>query len=196
MGGWRRSYTVVPRHTLINIANHSAHSRSEQVRRQVVGTVVESHHERCDPLPGPGGAHPRYTVAAVARRLGIAPATLRTWSRWYGLGPADHVVRYPPQVRPTRPGPAGVHMPAHAGRDRARRSGPHRGGVGCYGWIFFFVRSPEAIGQLWSVARPGARGPRIAAGLGVMGGFFSLFGRRRRSDSSGRWPAPELGVPA
>ncbi len=30
------------------------------------------------------------TVAAVARRLGIAPATLRTWDRRYGLGPAVH----------------------------------------------------------------------------------------------------------
>ncbi len=30
------------------------------------------------------------TVAAVARRLGIAPATLRTWDRRYGLGPTDH----------------------------------------------------------------------------------------------------------
>ena len=31
------------------------------------------------------------TVAAVARRLGVAPATLRTWSRRYGLGPDQHV---------------------------------------------------------------------------------------------------------
>lgn len=31
------------------------------------------------------------TVAAVARRLGVAPATLRTWDRRYGLGPTDHV---------------------------------------------------------------------------------------------------------
>lgn len=30
------------------------------------------------------------TVAAVARRLGIAPATLRTWDRRYGLGPTNH----------------------------------------------------------------------------------------------------------
>ena len=30
------------------------------------------------------------TVAAVARRLGVAPATLRTWSRRYGLGPTEH----------------------------------------------------------------------------------------------------------
>ncbi|MFC6089629.1 MerR family transcriptional regulator [Saccharothrix lopnurensis] len=28
-------------------------------------------------------------VAAVARRLGVAPATLRTWDRRYGLGPGD-----------------------------------------------------------------------------------------------------------
>jgi MerR family transcriptional regulator, light-induced transcriptional regulator len=31
------------------------------------------------------------TVAAVARRIGIAPATLRTWDRRYGLGPSVHV---------------------------------------------------------------------------------------------------------
>jgi MerR family transcriptional regulator, light-induced transcriptional regulator len=37
------------------------------------------------PLPGA-----RLTVAAVARRLGVAPATLRTWDRRYGLGPSEH----------------------------------------------------------------------------------------------------------
>jgi transposase-like protein len=31
----------------------------------------------------------RYTVAAVARRLGVAPATLRTWDRRYGMGPSE-----------------------------------------------------------------------------------------------------------
>ena len=30
------------------------------------------------------------TVAAVARRIGVAPATLRTWDRRYGLGPTQH----------------------------------------------------------------------------------------------------------
>lgn len=30
-------------------------------------------------------------VAAVAQRLGVAPATLRTWARRYGLGPTSHV---------------------------------------------------------------------------------------------------------
>jgi DNA-binding transcriptional MerR regulator len=32
------------------------------------------------------------TVSAVARRLGIAPSTLRTWDRRYGLGPSTHEV--------------------------------------------------------------------------------------------------------
>lgn len=43
---------------------------------------------------------PTLTVAAVARRLGVAPATLRTWARRYGLGPSAHTAgahrRYTP----------------------------------------------------------------------------------------------------
>ncbi|MFR9804278.1 MerR family transcriptional regulator [Pseudonocardia sp. RS010] len=42
-----------------------------------------------DTPPG-GDDTPRLTVAAVARRLGVAPATLRTWDRRYGLGPSAH----------------------------------------------------------------------------------------------------------
>jgi hypothetical protein len=38
-----------------------------------------------DPASGP-----TLTVAAVAGRLGVAPATLRTWDRRYGLGPSEH----------------------------------------------------------------------------------------------------------
>jgi transposase-like protein len=45
-------------------------------------------------------AHLVLSVAAVARRLGVAPATLRTWDRRYGLGPSDHTTgrhrRYAP----------------------------------------------------------------------------------------------------
>ncbi len=33
---------------------------------------------------------PRLTVSGAARRLGIAPATLRTWDRRYGIGPSGH----------------------------------------------------------------------------------------------------------
>ncbi|MBK9738094.1 MAG: MerR family transcriptional regulator [Actinobacteria bacterium] len=33
---------------------------------------------------------PGVTVAAVARRMGVAPATLRTWDRRYGIGPSEH----------------------------------------------------------------------------------------------------------
>jgi hypothetical protein len=43
---------------------------------------------------------PCVTVSAVAHRLGVAPATLRTWSRRYGLGPSAHAAgthrRYSP----------------------------------------------------------------------------------------------------
>ena len=50
-----------------------------------------------EPVPGESGAalvpdppEAKLTVAAVARRLGVAPATLRTWDRRYGLGPTLH----------------------------------------------------------------------------------------------------------
>lgn len=48
---------------------------------------------------GPDGL--RLSVAVVARRIGVAPATLRTWDRRYGLGPSGHATgrhrRYAPQ---------------------------------------------------------------------------------------------------
>ena len=36
------------------------------------------------------GEQTRWSVAAVARVLGVAPATLRTWDRRYGVGPSGH----------------------------------------------------------------------------------------------------------
>ncbi|WP_418277809.1 MerR family transcriptional regulator [Isoptericola jiangsuensis] len=56
------------------------------------------------PAQGPGGSRPHspgLAVAAVARRLGVAPATLRTWDRRYGLGPSGRTAgshrRYTPE---------------------------------------------------------------------------------------------------
>ena len=61
--------------------------------------------EATDGQPGGGAVAddpppPTLTVAAVARRLGVAPPTLRTWDRRYGLGPSAHTAgahrRYSP----------------------------------------------------------------------------------------------------
>jgi MerR family transcriptional regulator, light-induced transcriptional regulator len=53
------------------------------------GTVPEGDRETVAAEDDP--AHTvTLSVAAVARRLGVAPATLRTWDRRYGLGPSDH----------------------------------------------------------------------------------------------------------
>ena len=50
--------------------------------------------------PPSGPPEAALSVAAVARRLGIAPATLRTWDRRYDLGPSGHTAgshrRYTP----------------------------------------------------------------------------------------------------
>ncbi len=93
------------------------------------------------PVEEPEGADvsdpsPALTVAAVARRLGVAPATLRTWDRRYGLGPGVHVAgshrRYTPadvarlevMGRLTRQGVA----PAEAAR--VARAAPETDGAG------------------------------------------------------------------
>jgi len=48
---------------------------------QVVGSLRYRHDYPMEEL---------LTVSAVARRIGVAPATLRTWARRYGLGPSSH----------------------------------------------------------------------------------------------------------
>ena len=51
--------------------------------------VLSTAHEQ--PHPGDGVlTEPALSVAALARRLGVAPATLRTWDRRYGVGPSGH----------------------------------------------------------------------------------------------------------
>ena len=45
---------------------------------------------RRDPAVAEPGPEATLGVAAVARRLGVATGTLRTWDRRYGLGPSEH----------------------------------------------------------------------------------------------------------
>lgn len=99
----------------------------------------------------------RLSVGAVARRLGVAPATLRTWDRRYGLGPSEHAAgahrRYcaadvqrldamrrltlegvsPAEAaRVAREQPSSAYGPPPVGPlpDRAGRLAPVRGGPG------------------------------------------------------------------
>lgn len=64
-----------------------------------MSTASRSREEVTDIPEAPAPA-PNLTVAAVARRLGVAPPTLRTWDRRYGLGPSEHTAgahrRYSP----------------------------------------------------------------------------------------------------
>jgi MerR family transcriptional regulator, light-induced transcriptional regulator len=57
--------------------------------------------EEASDVPGPATPERTMTVAVVARRLGVAPATLRTWARRYELGPSQHTAgshrRYTPE---------------------------------------------------------------------------------------------------
>lgn len=52
-------------------------------------------------MGGSRASSPGLAVAVVARRLGVAPATLRTWDRRYGLGPSGRAAgshrRYTPE---------------------------------------------------------------------------------------------------
>lgn len=58
--------------------------RSAGTRSSAGGTDVLGSGERLQ------REEPTLPVAAVARRLGVAPATLRTWDRRYGVGPSGH----------------------------------------------------------------------------------------------------------
>ncbi|WP_338320821.1 MerR family transcriptional regulator, partial [Streptomyces lonarensis] len=50
--------------------------------------MVRVSADRSDPRPSEGV--PALSTGAVARRLGVAPTTLRSWERRYAIGPARH----------------------------------------------------------------------------------------------------------
>jgi len=52
--------------------------------------VFRTKPAQCLKTPVEDVDEPRLTVSGAARRLGIAPATLRTWDRRYGIGPTGH----------------------------------------------------------------------------------------------------------
>lgn len=62
--------------------------RAAEGKKPAASDATNPHRE--DPPVEGAGAEPTLPVAAVARRLGVAPATLRTWDRRYGVGPSGH----------------------------------------------------------------------------------------------------------
>ncbi|NYI82622.1 MerR family transcriptional regulator [Saccharopolyspora hordei] len=80
-------------------------TRPEPATGEETPAPIDSSGRPVTPDGAESGAdeEPRLTVAAVARRLGVAPATLRTWDRRYGLGPSDHT-----SGRHRRYGPADI----------------------------------------------------------------------------------------
>ncbi|MGI8682168.1 MAG: MerR family transcriptional regulator [Mycobacteriales bacterium] len=113
---------------------------------------------------------PLLTVAAMARRLGVAPATLRTWDRRYGLGPGAHTTgshrRYSPadvaRLESMRRLTVQGVPPAHAARLARQASAAPGTGIGQ-------GPSDPPAGQL----PPRGSGGRVlalpAAGAGVRG---------------------------
>lgn len=81
---------LIPLHNLCKQAVEDANRVTDEASR-VVPTKARTHPSQVNPSRMEVPAPLLLTVAAVAHRLGIAPATLRTWDRRYGLGPAHHV---------------------------------------------------------------------------------------------------------
>ncbi|RJK92620.1 MerR family transcriptional regulator [Vallicoccus soli] len=118
---------------------------------------------------------PALTVAAVARRLGVAPATLRTWDRRYGLGPSAHTAgahrrytasdlqRLSLMRRLTHEGVA----PAEAAR--IALAAPEGAG-GTLGGVPLEAAPAPAAAAAGVLAQAGAEAPEAAAGRRAPGG--------------------------
>lgn len=136
-----------------------------------------------------GMDEPWLTVAAVASRLGIAPATLRTWDRRYGLGPTNHTSgshrRYGPQdvakleqmqralLRGASPAEAAryAHSVAEAAPQGVAPVGREGGAEEATGMVSGVLSAPEVV-EPPSTVNTGGRGLRLgdasprARGLG------------------------------
>lgn len=83
--------TVQPLHKLVKSRGRTSFDlfpgQGADVRRRPDGPTIPCMEQPLDDAHAPA---PSLTVAALARRLGVAPATLRTWDRRYGVGPSGH----------------------------------------------------------------------------------------------------------
>ncbi len=155
------------------------------------------------------------TVAAVAARLGVAPSTLRTWDRRYGLGPSgrsagshrrytpDDVARLETMRRLTLSGAA----PSDAARVAAQGAPSTRGGT-----ALSAVREPVGPMRVDSLslaaaavdgAEPRVRGMLASAvrARGILGAWldvaqpaFGFLAEREPGDRPGREPEPLLAM--
>ncbi|ASU81287.1 transcriptional regulator [Actinopolyspora erythraea] len=78
---------------VVEVTRWSAVDAESSACGAVSATANDSGGDGCGPderVTADGPVAPKLSVAAVARRLGVAPATLRTWDRRYGLGPTEH----------------------------------------------------------------------------------------------------------
>ena len=96
------------------------------------------------------------TVAAVARRIGVAPATLRTWDRRYGLGPSSHEAgehrRYCPNDLAQLTLMRRLIISGVAPADAAVRAKAHSGSVSVEHEIQSFEVREDVVGSLHRAA--------------------------------------------
>jgi DNA-binding transcriptional MerR regulator len=97
------------------------------------------------------------TVAAVARRIGVAPATLRTWDRRYGLGPSSHEAgehpRYCPSDLPQLTLLRRLIVSGVAPADAAVRAKAHSGSVSVEHEIQSFEVREDVVDSLHRAAK-------------------------------------------